>query len=128
MQEQRCMMECLIAMTDCTHILTCINKKEKGKCCALFNTERVYEFLREEINRKRHLFKDPKKVKAVKTSCLGQCAFGPNIFIIPDNIWYTFSCIEDVIEIVDTHFIQGKRVERLINSRIHNDVCTTDRV
>ena len=105
----------------CTHIFVCINKKVKGKCCALFNADLIYEYLREELNHKRHLFKDRNRVKAVKTSCLGQCAVGPNIFISPDNIWYTFSRIEDINEIVDVHFICGEKVNRLINIGIHHE-------
>ena len=96
-----------------------LNKKSNGKCCALFQSDSIYEYLRQVVNQRRHLFKDNKRVKVVKTSCLGQCAIGPNIFIVPDNIWYTFSCIEDIDDFINIHFIQGKIVDRLINHGIY---------
>jgi (2Fe-2S) ferredoxin len=100
------------------YLFICINKKIEKKCCALFNSEYIADYLKEKINAKRHLFKNHTHVKVVKTSCLGKCAIGPNIFIIPDNIWYTFSCIEDIDELIDLHFIQGKKATRLVNTKM----------
>ena len=85
----------------------------------MFDSERICEYFKEELNRKRHLLKHKNRIKVVKTSCLGQCAYGPNIFIIPDNIWYTFSSLEDIDELINVHFIRGEKVIRLINKGIH---------
>lgn len=105
----------------CTFVFVCINKKNKGKCCSMFSSEEAYEHLKREINLRREMIINRNRIKIVKTSCLGQCAVGPNIFIHPDNIWYTFSCIEDLNDIIKTHFVEGKRVERLINKCIRNE-------
>lgn len=104
-----------------THVFVCTNQKTKGKHCASFNAEAAFNQLREAFNTKRHLFINRKRVKVVKTSCLGQCAAGPNIFISPDNIWYTFSSLADLHELIDVHFVQGKTVERLLNPGISHE-------
>jgi len=85
----------------------------------MFGTPHTFEHLRQELNRKREFMQNKGRIKVVKTSCLGQCANGPIIFIVPDNIWYTFSCIEDIDELIDCHFIKGKIAKRLVNSRIN---------
>ncbi|MBA2649252.1 MAG: NAD(P)H-dependent oxidoreductase subunit E [Legionella sp.] len=103
---------------DFTHVFVCVNKKNHGKCCSAFNSESIYEFLRGELNRKQELLKNRKRVKVTKTSCLGRCAVGPNILISPDNIWYTFTSMDDIHEIIDKHLIQGQLVERLINKGV----------
>lgn len=101
------------------HVFICTNQRKKGKCCAAFSAESVFNCLRSEINTKRKQITG-NRIKAVKTSCLGQCAAGPNIYIASDDIWYTYSSLEDVSEIVDVHFIKGERLERLINKGVIN--------
>ena len=97
----------------------CVNQKANDKkCCAQFGSESIFEYFREQVKLKRHLMKPSILIKAVKTSCLGQCAFGPNIFISPDNLWYTFHNQADIDEIIQSHFIEGKIVTRLINTDI----------
>lgn len=107
--------------TDCVHVFVCVNKKTKGKCCASFHAEKAFEYLRKAFNQKRHLIQDTRRIKVVETSCLGQCAIGPNIYIAPDNIWYTFSSVDELDELVEKHFISGEIVSKLINNGIHHD-------
>lgn len=106
---------------DTRHVFVCTNKKFHGKCCANFDAEAVFNFLKSEFNHKSHLMINPVRVKIVRASCLGQCALGPNLYITPDNIWYTYSCLEDINEIFEMHFIKGQQVERLINKGIHRE-------
>jgi (2Fe-2S) ferredoxin len=46
--------------------------------------------------------------------CLGFCKAGPLMVVYPDGIWYRPTTPEDIDEIVDSHFKQGKRVDRLV--------------
>jgi (2Fe-2S) ferredoxin len=39
-------------------------------------------------------------VRVVQSSCLGQCDFGPNILITPDNVWLSGVRHVDIDEIV----------------------------
>ncbi|MFA7217694.1 MAG: NADH-quinone oxidoreductase subunit NuoF [Dehalococcoidales bacterium] len=52
-------------------------------------------------------------VKIDFTGCHGFCEQGPIAIIEPDDIFYTRLTVEDVDEIVQSHFIEGKPVERL---------------
>lgn len=104
-----------------TFIFICANKKIKGKCCASYHAEDVFNYLQRMINSKRHLFINAGQVKVVKTSCLGQCAYGPNLFIVPGQHWYTYHSFEDIDTIITQHFILGNKAHQLINRGIINE-------
>ena len=55
----------------------------------------------------------PGKVRVNKAGCLDRCEEGPVCVVYPEGIWYTFIDEEDVDEIIDSHIINGKPVERL---------------
>ena len=46
--------------------------------------------------------------------CLDRCELGPVVVIYPEGIWYAIRTKQDVEEILQTHLIEGRRVERLI--------------
>lgn len=48
------------------------------------------------------------------TGCLGFCSAGPLMVVYPEGIWYRPQTPEDIAEIVDSHFVKGEPVERLI--------------
>jgi len=54
------------------------------------------------------------RVAMVATGCLGFCNAGPLMVVYPEGIWYQPRTNEDVDEIVESHFVQGRPVERLI--------------
>ena len=45
---------------------------------------------------------------------LDRCELGPNMVIYPEGVWYRYESTEDLDEIVQTHLIEGGRVERLM--------------
>lgn len=47
------------------------------------------------------------------SGCLSFCKAGPLMVVYPEGIWYRPTTPEDVDEIVESHFKQGKRVDRL---------------
>jgi (2Fe-2S) ferredoxin len=53
------------------------------------------------------------RVRANQSGCLDQCEHGPNLVIYPEAIWYGHVTLDDVDEIIDSHIIGGKPVERL---------------
>jgi (2Fe-2S) ferredoxin/ubiquinone/menaquinone biosynthesis C-methylase UbiE len=62
------------------------------------------------------------------TTCgsLGLCERGPNMVVYPEGVWYSGVRAEDVREIVDSHFRQGRPVSRLVNTdraALANEVC-----
>ena len=59
---------------------------------------------------------------AVGTGCNGFCAAGPIVVVQPEGIFYQKLKVKDVTEIVESHLIGGKPVERLL----HKDPVTGD--
>lgn len=53
-------------------------------------------------------------VRANKSGCLDQCEHGPNVVIYPDAVWYGGVTEADVDEIIDSHIVGNKPVERLM--------------
>ncbi len=53
-------------------------------------------------------------VKVMQTGCFGLCAKGPVVIIRPEDTFYAKVKPEDCEEIIQTHIIENKRVERLL--------------
>ena len=53
------------------------------------------------------------KVRVNRAGCLDRCEEGPVCVVYPEGTWYTYIDEEDVDEIIDSHIINGKLVERL---------------
>jgi (2Fe-2S) ferredoxin len=94
------------------HIFVCTNQRtgsEKLSCGEAHGMELVQEF-------KKHLkeLKIGLKTRANRSGCLGVCDFGPTVAIYPEGIFYVGVRKEDVGEIVTSHIIHKKPVERLL--------------
>ncbi|HUO36276.1 MAG TPA: hypothetical protein VMU43_14910 [Candidatus Acidoferrum sp.] len=55
-----------------------------------------------------------KRVRSNKAGCLDQCEHGPTVVVYPDAVWYGTVGVEDVDEIIDSHIVGGRPVERLM--------------
>ncbi len=53
-------------------------------------------------------------IRVSESGCLGQCEWGPNIVVYPDNVWYNHVSEDDFDEIIEQHLINGKPVKRLM--------------
>ena len=58
--------------------------------------------------------KQIENVRVIKTGCFGLCAKGPIVIIRPEDTFYAMVKPEDCEEIIQTHIIEGNRVERLL--------------
>jgi (2Fe-2S) ferredoxin len=54
------------------------------------------------------------KVRANQSGCLDQCEHGPNVVVYPEAIWYGRVTMNDVEEIIESHIVGGKPVDRLM--------------
>jgi (2Fe-2S) ferredoxin len=52
-------------------------------------------------------------VRINNAGCLDRCEQGPVMVIYPEATWYTFVDKEDIDEIIDSHLVKGKVVDRL---------------
>ncbi len=53
-------------------------------------------------------------VRINPSMCLGMCDAGPAMVVYPEGVWYSFKTREDIDEIIDSHLVGGKLVERLL--------------
>jgi (2Fe-2S) ferredoxin len=54
------------------------------------------------------------EVRANRAGCLDQCEHGPTVVVYPEAVWYGGVQPEDVREIIESHIINKKPVERLL--------------
>lgn len=94
----------LKANTHEKHILVC-----HGTGCTSSKSDQIIKRFRELIEEK-----NIENVKVIQTGCFGLCAKGPIIVIRPEDTFYSMVKIDDCEEIVNTHLIEGKIVERLL--------------
>ena len=53
-------------------------------------------------------------VRVIQTGCFGFCAQGPIVKVMPDNVFYVQVSPDDAKEIVESHIVGKKLVERLL--------------
>ena len=86
------------------HILVC-----HGTGCTSSKSPKIIENFRKIIQEKKL-----ENVKVIQTGCFGLCAKGPIVIIRPENIFYAMVSPEDCEEIIQSHIIEGKTVNRLL--------------
>ena len=87
-----------------THILLC---HDTG--CTESKAPKIIENLRKIIEEKKI-----ENVRVIQTGCFGLCAQGPIVVIRPENTFYAKVKPEDAEEIIESHILNGKIVERLL--------------
>ncbi|MGD1100962.1 MAG: methyltransferase [Terriglobia bacterium] len=94
------------------HVYICDQKKPEGvPCCPARGSAATIEALRKEVA--AHGLMD--EVQITTCGSLGVCERGPNLVVYPEGVWYSGVRPEDVPELVESHFVQGRVVERLVN-------------
>ena len=95
------------------HIFFCLNQRAgQETCCAGHGAQAGYEHCKSRI--KGAGLAGPGGVRVNKAGCLDRCAGGPVAVVYPDETWYTYVDQSDIDEIVDSHLVQGKVVQRLV--------------
>ena len=94
----------LNASTKEKHILVC-----RGTGCTSSKSPKIIETFRQILKEK-----NIENVRVIQTGCFGLCAKGPIVIIRPEDTFYAMVKPEDCEEIINTHIIEGKKVERLL--------------
>jgi (2Fe-2S) ferredoxin len=94
------------------HIFVCENVRPEDDpkgCCSAKGSAAIRVALKHEIKQRglRGI------VRANQSGCLDACEFGPSVVVYPEGIWYGGVSPEDVPEIMESHILGGKPVERL---------------
>ncbi len=94
------------------HVFICTNVRPPGNpkgCCA----DKGAEAVRDAFKRELHDRGLKGRVRANAAGCLDQCEHGVTVVVYPEQVWYGRVQEGDVAEIVDSHLVGGKPVERL---------------
>jgi (2Fe-2S) ferredoxin len=97
------------------HVFVCT-----GKSCSVVDSAQVLAAFEMELKARNLLFGKEKKGKnprgsVVVTECgsVGFCTIGAAVMIYPDGVWYAQVRASDVAELVESHLVNGRVVERL---------------
>jgi (2Fe-2S) ferredoxin len=95
------------------HIFICTNQRDASSprgCCDPAGKAEFQKLFKDKIA-ERGL---KGRVRANKSGCLDQCEHGQTVVVYPDTVWYGRVKAEDIDEIIESHIIGGKPVERLV--------------
>jgi (2Fe-2S) ferredoxin len=94
------------------HVFFCCNQRDPPEaCCANHGSREMQAHAKQRI---KSLRLDGKgKVRINKAGCLDRCTEGPVIVVYPEGTWYTYVDCHDIDEIIDSHIVHGRIVERL---------------
>jgi (2Fe-2S) ferredoxin len=95
------------------HVFICMNQRAPGErvCCANAGAATAQKHAKKRI--KALGLNNPGQVRINQSGCLERCEEGPVMVVYPQGTWYTYFDNSDIDEIIDTHIVGGKIVERL---------------
>jgi len=95
------------------HIFVCTNQREPGsarRCCNPEGKAELHALLKQATDAAGL----KTTVRVNKAGCLDQCEHGPTVVVYPEGIWYGGILAEDIAEIVQSHLVEGRPVQRLV--------------
>lgn len=95
------------------HVFFCLNERKNGEaCCTQHQAQEAFDRCKAQV--KAAGLAGPGQVRVNKAGCLDRCAAGPVMVVYPEAVWYTYVDGHDIDEIVESHFKNGRVVERLL--------------
>jgi (2Fe-2S) ferredoxin len=96
------------------HVFFCTNDRGEGAdrpSCNRCGSAALRDYAKQRI--KQLDMAGQGKIRVNSAACLDRCEEGPTMVVYPEGIWYTYIDEFDVDEIIDSHLLGGKVVERL---------------
>lgn len=94
------------------HVFVCTNQRTGGE--RLSCGENHGMALVAEFKKQIKALDTPLNIRAQRAGCLGICDYGPTVAVYPEGIFYVGVQLSDVTEIVQSHIVNRKPVERLM--------------
>lgn len=94
------------------HVFVCLNERPPGHargCCKSKNAEALLQEFKSQVASAGLAT----EVRAQKSGCLDVCEWGAAVVVYPEGVWYGQLQVSDVAEIVKSHLMEGRPVERL---------------
>lgn len=96
------------------HVFFCTNDRGPDSdrpSCNRCGSQAMRDYAKERV--KALGLAGPGQVRVNSSGCLDRCEEGPVCVVYPEGVWYTYVDRQDVDEIIDSHVVGGKPVERL---------------
>jgi (2Fe-2S) ferredoxin len=97
------------------HVFFCVNDRGPGAerpSCNRCGSARMRDYAKAKI--KQLEMAGEGKLRINQAGCMDRCEQGPVCVVYPEGTWYTYVDEFDVDEIIESHLINGKPVERLM--------------
>ncbi len=102
------------------HLFFCVNDRgadASRPSCNQCGSAALREYAKNRI--KKMDLSGRGKVRVNSAGCLDRCELGPVCVVYPEGVWYAYIDEADVDDIIDSHIIAGKPVERLRIDKPH---------
>jgi (2Fe-2S) ferredoxin len=96
------------------HVFFCTNDRGEGAdrpSCNRCGSAALRDYAKQRI--KELDMAGEGRIRVNSAACLDRCEEGPTMVVYPEGVWYTYIDEFDVDEIIDSHLLGGKVVERL---------------
>ena len=96
------------------HIFFCVNDRGANAdrpSCNRCGSAELRDYAKSRV--KQLELAGPGRVRVNQAGCLDRCEQGPVCVVYPEGTWYTYVDEADVDEIIESHLVSGKPVERL---------------
>lgn len=95
-----------------THVFVCTHDRVGASSCrGAGASDAVVDELRHGVA--RHVSATCTPARVSRSGCMGRCTDGPVLVIYPDATWYRYSSEQDLLEIIDSHFMKRQIATRL---------------
>ncbi len=94
------------------HVFFCCNQRDGGRpCCNDKGATELRDYCKKQVKKLGLAGKG--QVRVNMAGCLDRCEEGPTVVVYPEGVWYRYADRNDIDEIVDSHLVNGRVVERL---------------
>lgn len=93
------------------HVFCCVNERPKSHrrgSCGVKSSRQLCDYMC-----RLAMTLGIARIRINQAGCLNVCEHGPAMVIYPEGAWYKFETEEDVAEILRSHILKGKKVDRL---------------
>ena len=91
------------------HLFFCTHTRDDGTAfCQEHDAQSMRDYAKQRVKELKL-----KKVRVNNSGCLNRCKLGPMLVIYPEGVWYHYESRKDIDEIIESHLLQGRIVERL---------------
>lgn len=93
------------------HVFICMNTRDDGRLSCGQQGANVGPHAKRRV--KELCLNGGQGIRVNQAGCLGRCDEGPVLVVYPQGTWYTYVDATDIDDIIDTHLLGNKTVERL---------------